>query len=182
MWVDKPEVAARQIAAAILMFFEGHDPVATHSVVAAAHQILVDLGAREEIHSVVKGPKAERERHSTFNLPANFFKHADRDADGRINIAPLKELTAEFLMDCVYLLQSIAKTLPLEAKVYWHWFVKTRPEQFEGAGPELDAMIAGSIPTETHEVAQFVRLIWAVGEEHIDEVIEVFSKGAQSET
>ncbi len=35
VWIDKREVAARQIAAAVLMFFEGHDPVATHSVVAA---------------------------------------------------------------------------------------------------------------------------------------------------
>ena len=52
IWIDKREVAARQIAGAILMFFEGQEPVATHSVVAAAHQILIDLGAREDIHTL----------------------------------------------------------------------------------------------------------------------------------
>lgn len=172
IWIDKRDVAARQIAAAILMFFEGQDPVATHSVVAAAHQILIDLGTREDIHSIVKGPKAQRDRHARLNWAANFFKHADRDADGKINIAPLKELTAEFLMDSVYLLQRISKQLPLEAKIYWHWFVKTRPELFEGSGPELDQMIAAEFSTNPDELAQLVRLIWAVGEDHIGEFLD----------
>lgn len=171
-WIDKRDVAARQIAAAILMCFEGQDPVATHSVVAAAHQILIDMGARGDIHSIVKGPKAQRDRHARLNWAANFFKHADRDADGRINIAPLKELMAEFLMDSVYLLQRVGKHLPLEAKIYWQWFVKTRPELFEGSGPELDQMIAAEFSTNPDELAQLVRLIWAVGEDHIAEFLD----------
>lgn len=175
VWIDKREVAARQIAAAVLMFFEGHDPVATHSVVAAAHQILIDLAAQEDMHSIVKGPKAERERHARLNWAANFFKHADRDADGRINVAPLKELTAEFMMDAVYLLQRISSELPLEGKIYWHWFLKTRPELFVGSGPELDRMIAAAVSTKPAELARLVRLIWAVGEERIGEFLNALS-------
>jgi hypothetical protein len=83
-WIDKREVAARQIAGAILMFFEGQEPVATHSVVAAAHQILIDLGAREDIHSIAKGPKAQRDRHARLILAANFFKQC-RQRRGRKN-------------------------------------------------------------------------------------------------
>jgi hypothetical protein len=175
IWIDKREVAARQIAAAILMFFEDQDSVATHSVVAAAHQILIDLGAREDIHSIVKGPKAQRDRHARLSFAANFFKHADRDADGNINVAPLKELTAEFLMDSVYLLQRISKQLPLEGKIYWHWFVKTRPELFEGSGQELDQMIAAEFSTKPDDLARLVRLIWAVGEDRVGEFLDAMS-------
>ena len=52
--VTKLDVVRRQLAAAIGLFFAESDAIAVHTLVAAAHQILVDLGQRKGIQSVVK--------------------------------------------------------------------------------------------------------------------------------
>lgn len=60
-----------------------------------------------------------------------FFKHAEKDPSGKINIAPIGRFTQDFIMDSIVLLQALSGELPLEAKVYWHWFVCSYPEEFD---------------------------------------------------
>lgn len=140
-WVAKTEVARRQLRTAIRLFFERRDPVAVHTLVAAGHQILTDLGNAAGIIGLLKGSGQAADHVRALSYAANFFKHADRDPDGRINIAPLPELTAEFLMDAVVLLQRLAGELPIEGKVFWTWFVTKHRESFEGSGEAIQQMI-----------------------------------------
>lgn len=72
----------------------------------------------------------------TINYPFNFFKHADRDADGMINIGPLKRFTSDFIMDAIVMLQQIAGDIPIEAKVFWSWFVSKCPQEFENCSED----------------------------------------------
>jgi hypothetical protein len=65
------------------------------------------------------------------NYPYNFFKHADRDPDGKINITPLQRFSSDFIMDAIWMLQQIAGDIPIEAKVFWTWFVSKYPEDFD---------------------------------------------------
>ena len=134
--IDKPEVAARQLKAGVRLFFRREDPVAIHTLVAAAHQILVDLGKTGNIDSAVKntsqmGQSKISEFLKTVNYPFNFFKHADRDSDHQIDIGPLSRFTQDFIMDAVVMLQRLSGNIPFGAKVYWHWFVSNYPEGFD---------------------------------------------------
>jgi hypothetical protein len=85
--VNKPEAARRQLDSAIRMLFENEDPIAIHTLCMAAFRILRDLaekGGDSYIHKVVKAiikPGMEKEFWAVLQGPANFFKHADRDAE-----------------------------------------------------------------------------------------------------
>ena len=134
--ITKSEVVARQMKAGIRLFFQGGDPVAIHTLIAAAHQILVDVGKAQDIHSVVKNTAAvrnvkAREFIKGVNYPFNFFKHADRDSTAEINIEPLPRFTQDFIMDAVLMLQGLTDSIPFEAKVFWAWFVSQYPQEFD---------------------------------------------------
>ena len=81
--------------------------------------ILTDLGNAVGILGLLKGSGQRAEHVRGLNYAANFFKHADKDPDGRVNIEPLTKLTAEFLMDAVVLLQRLTGELPIEGKDIW---------------------------------------------------------------
>ena len=141
VWIDKLEVARRQIVAAVRLFFEEGDPVAIHTLVAPAHQVLTDIGEEKGVHGAIKSAKAlqgpdAKKYLQQINFAFNFMKHADNDADSKINITPLLQLPSDFLMDAILLLQLITGKLPIEAKVFWIWFVSTRPKEFEDSLPD----------------------------------------------
>lgn len=158
-WVTKVDVARRQIVAAIRMFFERTDPIVAHSVISAGHQILTDLGAKSRIDGLLRGRNQSREERAKWNIAANFFKHADNDPHARLNVEPLPELNAEFLMDAVLLLQNISGDLPIEAKIFWSWFVGTREELFENIPREMLPRLPemGLDANNFQEIAEFLR-------------------------
>src|ERR1700751_5645066 len=133
LWIDKIDVARRQIAEAVQLFFGRRDVVAIHTIIASAHQILFDIGRDRGTVSALKNPAhgaAFQDYMKNINYPYNFFKHADRDPNGRINIAPLEQFSADFIMDAIWMLQQIAGNIPTEAKVFWTWFVSKHAEGF----------------------------------------------------
>lgn len=68
------------------MTFEGEDPVAIHSVIAAGHRIIRDIcEQRGDIESYLRftdwiAPGHDREFWQAMNASANFIKRADKDA------------------------------------------------------------------------------------------------------
>ena len=166
-WVTKVDVARRQIVAAIRMFFERTDPIVAHSVISAGHQVLTDVGAKSGIDGLLRGRTQSREGRVKWNTAANFFKHADNDPHARLNVEPLPELNGEFLMDAVLLLQNISGDLPIEAKIFWSWFVGTREELFENVSPEVLPRLPemGLDPNNFQDIAEFLR--FADLEEHL---------------
>ncbi len=135
-FIDKLEVARRQICEAIYLFFEERDPVSIHTLIASAHQILFDVGKISNVASAIKATtnlqKPEiQELLKAINYPYNFFKHADKDPDAKINIEPLERLASDFIMDSIVMLQRLANDIPNEAKVFWYWFVSKYPQEFD---------------------------------------------------
>lgn len=146
-WIDKVEVARRQISEAVRLFFRERDPVVIHTIVASAHQILLDIGDGKGIKSALKKPGAlqSEEPHrylKTINYPFNFSKHADRDPGGLIDIGPLRQFAGDFIMDAIVMLQQAAGSIPMEAKVFWCWFLSKHPQEFENCpeGGEIRKM------------------------------------------
>jgi hypothetical protein len=151
-WVTKTEMARRQLCAAIRMFFERRDPIVVQTLAAAAHQILTHVGVLKGVDGVLKGRRrSSAEQVRQLNYAANFFKHADNDPDARINVEPLGELTAEFLMDAVSLLQCIAGVLPIEAKMFWSWVVTKHRDLFEDAGPAISGLIDAGLDPDDYD-------------------------------
>ncbi len=134
-WIDKIEVARRQIREAVRLFFGARDPVAIHTLIASAHQILGDISDKRGAQSVLKNVKR-------VNYPFNFLKHADRDPGAKINIGPLLRFSGDFIMDAILMLQQIAGDIPIEANIFWTWFVSKYPEQLDNLpdGSEIRKM------------------------------------------
>jgi hypothetical protein len=105
----KLEAARHQLDAAIELFFTAENPIAVHTLTAAAYNILKDLAKREKLEFpfIKRGfldsiPQQHRESVWAFlSNPENFFKHADRDPDGVLEFDP--QLTELLLLDaCSY--------------------------------------------------------------------------------
>ena len=148
--ITKPTAAQRQIDAAIRMLFSGEDALAVHTVVAAAHRIVLDLtekrsGTRgqspyaESLRKTLTDlyrkrfgrspssaliqhvlPQLEQWFGNHLNRPANFLKHADRDAGESLDQNSL-ETDLLLLVSCnEYTTLGFALTPEMEAFCRWH--------------------------------------------------------------
>ena len=122
--ISKATAAQRQIDAAIRMLFAGEDPLAVHTVAAAAKNIIDDLASQRgtpvvneindmwadtvrstftSLSGAAPSEDAIRDDLQSFrkwfrgmtNRPANFLKHADTDASGHLN---MQSLETDFLL------------------------------------------------------------------------------------
>lgn len=171
LWIGKIDVARRQLCEAIRLLFSERDPVAIHTLVAAAHQVLFDIGKCQDVASIVKpigksSPSEEADHNKLINSAINFMKHADKDPNARINISPLSILAQDLLMDAVRMLQCIDGDLPIEAKTFWTWFVSYRRDEFEGAGPAIDSMIQQDLASwDFPQIAMFLQFADIIGDQ-----------------
>ena len=125
--VNKSEAARRQVDAGIRIHFAGEDPVAVHTVASAAWRILRDLSRRsgrpgnivEQLESVIR-PEMRSEFWRQINAPANFLKHADRDADVILDYVgeTINDVTLHM---CCHSYQDLGFQLTKEMVVFISW-------------------------------------------------------------
>jgi len=131
--LTKLEVATRQLKEAIWLFFNQHDSIAIHTLVAAAHQVLYDLAKDKGIVSIKNYPLIREEMRSYWRKrlseAENYFKHAERDPEATLEFRPL--LTQCFLIDALHLHQQLTQSVFSEAIVYGVWFARKYPDTFE---------------------------------------------------
>ena len=174
-WIDKVEIVRRQIREAVRLFFEARDLVLIHAVIASAHQILFDLGNSKGVRSALKNTAAIKredlqEYLRSINYPYNFFKHADRDSEVKINIGPPERFTSDFVMDAIVMLQQLTGEIPTEAKVFWFWFVSKYPQEFDNCpngGPLKNMMEKNLASWDFQTICQFLKFCDIVGEANI---------------
>jgi len=148
--ITKQAAAQRQLDAAIRILFAEEDPLAVHTVVAAARRILVDLDEKHRKPSVMDDvylhalPQLQDRFPGRWNFqdlkkwhqdgtskPANFLKHADRDADKALNSATLK--TDHLLLEACVLYVSLGFELTPEMSAFSRWHLAVYPhEQDDG--------------------------------------------------
>jgi hypothetical protein len=130
--VNKPEAARRQIDSAIRMLFQNEDPIAIHTLCMAAFRILRDLAEKcgdSYIHNVTKDiikAGMEKEFWAVLQGPANFFKHADRDAYAILDVDEEVNDIA-MLLTCHYY-QNLGHQLSPEMKVLMFWVNVMHPK------------------------------------------------------
>jgi hypothetical protein len=134
--IDKISAARRQIDAAIRMTFGGEDPVAIHSVIAAANQIVRDLCARHGRIETYKNhfgslvtPGHEKEFFKVWNASANFLKHADEDPDAFHDLS-VKETDLFIVVTAAWYAELGNPSSP-EMKVFSAWWWTQNPRVFK---------------------------------------------------
>jgi hypothetical protein len=131
--VNKVEAARRQIDAAIRMLFSNEDPVAVHTVAMASLRIVRDLAAKRDdgyINKIVKTiikPGMEKEFWRLFQIPANFFKHADRDPDGLLENIDEKANEGVIFLACSFY-QDLGHQYTPEMMTLVAWYMALHPE------------------------------------------------------
>ena len=124
--VNKSEAARRQLDSAIRMLFQNEDSVAIHTLCMAAFRILRDLADKRGdilIHQITKAivkTGMEKEFWSVLQSPANFFKHADRDADAILNDMDEEVNDIAMFLTCHYY-QNLGYQLTPEMMVLMFW-------------------------------------------------------------
>jgi len=123
--VTKLQAAKRQLSVAIRLFFGRADPLAIHTLVSAAYQIVWDLTKNRSAMSIVKGnarirPEKQEEWERILNRAQSFLKHADRDPLGTLDFEP--EIIRFFLFDAIVLYGQLTSSPFHEGTVYMTWF------------------------------------------------------------
>ncbi|HUD60129.1 MAG TPA: hypothetical protein VMQ99_11575 [Acetobacteraceae bacterium] len=131
--VTKINAVHRQIDPAIRMWFADDDPVAIHTLVAAAHELLHTLFKRAGLAGLLfDSPSIKKEWRSTvakaIKAPATFFKHAQRDPDATLTFHP--GVNETILLYCASALDRMneAKSIEVIALAWWLWL--REPELF----------------------------------------------------
>lgn len=130
--IDKIEAARRNLAAAVRLFFERGDPIAIHTLAAAAQGVLRDiarfrgLGHTSLLHDHPDISAADRrEWIRILNKSRNFFKHADADPNGELEFDEAEN--EMLLLDACLILHDVSNTALSEANVYIGWFTTANP-------------------------------------------------------
>lgn len=147
--ITKFTAAQRQIDAAIRILFSGEDPLAVHTVAAAAHRLVLDLtgkrgqnpyaaSLRETLTTLLRvlpsSVKFERELskfekffRNHLNRPANFLKHADRDAGDSLDQDSLQ--TDLLLLVSCTAYEGLGLDLTPEMEAFCRWHLAVYPHE-----------------------------------------------------
>jgi hypothetical protein len=131
--VSKLDAAHRQLRTAIRMWFYDDDYVSAHTLAYAAYEIAHAVSKAKNpnrgdllLDSSQIKPEKRKEFNKLFREAANFFKHADRDPDGKIEFSP--GLTEIFIYYAIIGLEVCGVTLANELLVFRWWLQVRSPE------------------------------------------------------
>lgn len=131
--ISKLDAAKRQLEAFIRIYFHNGDPVAMHTLVAAAFGIVYDLnvkrGGAPTLHdSIFEKVKPEHHKRLRDKLAEaqNFFKHADRDHQATLEFNP--DSTEFMAMDACSKYAELTGELPPLFQIFNGWMMITHQE------------------------------------------------------
>jgi hypothetical protein len=130
--ITKLQAAQRQLVVATQLYFRDSDAVAIHTLVAASYNIIRDLSkhkgasdmAVKDYFLTTISQSHQKQVANWINSFENFFKHADRDPNGEIELNP--ELTELMLIDAWTQYEKFSGDLPGAGKVFKLWVGKVR--------------------------------------------------------
>lgn len=131
--ISKVDAAKRNLASAIRLFFDRGDPIAIHTLTAAAQGVIRDIAKSRGLehtsilHDHPHIPaEARKEWIKILNAPRNFFKHADADPNGTLEFDESANET--LLLDAVLVLGELDGEALSEANVFVGWYTTVNPE------------------------------------------------------
>jgi hypothetical protein len=148
--VTKLDAAQRQLRTAIRLWFEDGDPVSIHALAFAAYEIAHvvskkrDRTRRDLIFDSLRVKDEHRaDWNRTIKKHATFFKHADKDWNGSIELEPI--LSVLFMMGAGAGLRLAGEPESAEESSFAFWMFLHRPRW---ASPRMRKVFEDSIPVE----------------------------------
>ena len=148
--ITKLQAAELQLNSAIMLFFENHDLLSSHTLAAASREITDDLcekqvsqifnaeaarlgdplkvrlSFREEIKILIK-PEHLKEAMALFRRRQNFLKHADRDPNAEMEEIQSKDLALEIFF-AIKNFALLAQRVTREMTTFLYWIGVAHPE------------------------------------------------------
>ncbi|WP_303905039.1 hypothetical protein [Thiohalomonas denitrificans] len=120
------------MAAAVRLFFENGDPIAVHTLAAAAQGVIRDVAKARDLnhtsilHDHPEVPvEARKEWFNILNSSRNFFKHANKDPENTLEFD--EKENEPLLLDACLVLTELSNEALSEANVYLGWFTTANP-------------------------------------------------------
>ena len=133
--ISKLDAVKRQLETFVRLYFHSGDPVAIHTLVAAAFSVVCDLnekrGGGPTLHDrIFENVKPEHHKllRDKMNEAQNFFKHADRDHEETLEFNP--DSTELMAMDACYKYVELSGEFPPLFQVFNGWMMLTHQEIF----------------------------------------------------
>lgn len=134
--ISKLDAAKRQLEAFIRMYFSDGDPVAMHTLSAAAFGIVTDLnrerGGAPTLHDTIfeqVKPEHHELLRGKMREAQNFFKHADRDHDTTIEFN--LDYTEFLAMYACYKYGELTGEIPPLLQVFNGWMMLSHQDIFD---------------------------------------------------
>jgi hypothetical protein len=150
--ISKLDVARRQLRTAITLWFGDGDPVSIHTLACAAYEIIHFIsrkrGVRRDLlfDTLVVKDEHQGAWAKLLKKPANFFKHANNDADATIDFKPTS--SEGFIMFSLFALGLLQEPLESEESAFLSWFCFHKPHFLTEVGRER---FVNSFPVEDLE-------------------------------
>lgn len=133
--VSKLDAAKRQLETFIRLYFSSGDPVAMHTLAAAAFNVIRDLNKKrggaptiqEKLFDNVR-PEHHKSLREKLAEAQNFFKHADRDHDATLEFNP--EFAKLIAMDACSKYTELTGESPPLFQIFNGWMMITNQEIF----------------------------------------------------
>jgi len=135
--ITKLEAARRELATAIRLYFEDGDIVSIHTLAAASHQVIHDVNTQRGkvtmlFDSEVIKDEFRAKAVGLLRQDSNFLKHADRDPDGILDLAP--EKSESLVVFSLLGLGSLDIPLSDLESAFLAWFSLRHPEFLTAEG------------------------------------------------
>ena len=160
--ISKIDAARRQIDSAIGLLFEGGDPVAVHTLACAGWRILRDLCEKRGTpahlaNKMLIRPGMEQKFWARLSRAANFFKHADRDADEILDTVE-EEANDVVLFMATQSYVDLGYQLTAEMETLCTWFIVMNPDLMRDDLPAHMLMAIRSSSDDWHNSSRGERL------------------------
>lgn len=164
--ISKLDSAKRQIEVAIRLYFHFGDPVAIHTLTAAAYNVIRDINKnlgrdplliKEALINEFIRPGKRKEFLKKMNEAENFFKHPDRDPGEALAFSP--RITELLLWEAGDTYQRLTGELTPLIHLYRGWFIMHHMDVFNEMPEDLKLKIQSVAYKESQRTEYFNDLI-----------------------
>ena len=129
--ISKADAAKRQIETAVRLWFFSGDPVSIHTLTAAAHQVLHDVGRSRGAPTILRDlpgarPDYVKRLRTLVSRYENFFKHANSDPGAVLDFNP--EATEIFMLDAVLTYEGLTREAAPILSTFKAWMFIRQPQ------------------------------------------------------
>ena len=143
--IAKLDAARRQLTTAVILYFNNLDVVSIHALAAAAYEVVGAIAKKRGQSTLIQRSLFDfltddmvKELRQSMRRPQNFFKHADRDPDAKLEFDP--DSTEWVLLDAMLTYAQITGEIPILFNAFSVWFTLQKPEKL-GRSPEVQARL-----------------------------------------